>query len=47
MPYAPVRQVGRRPREATAGKGFERMPTAINMLFDGKNVDKLVVKTSG
>ena len=27
-------------------EGFEQLPTAINMLFDGKNVGKLVVKTS-
>ncbi len=32
----------------TVVEGFEQqLPTAINMLFDGKNVDKLVVKTSG
>ncbi len=30
----------------TVVEGFERLPTAINMLFDGKNVGKLVVKTS-
>jgi len=28
----------------TVVEGFERLPTAINMLFDGKNVGKLVVK---
>jgi NADPH-dependent curcumin reductase CurA len=31
----------------TVVEGFEQLPTAINMLFDGKNVGKLVVKTSG
>ena len=30
----------------TLVEGFEQLPTAINMLFDGKNVGKLVVKTS-
>jgi NADPH-dependent curcumin reductase CurA len=30
----------------TVVEGFEHLPTAINMLFDGKNVGKLVVKTS-
>ena len=30
----------------TVVEGFERLPTAINRLFDGKNVGKLVVKTS-
>ena len=30
----------------TVIEGFEQLPTAINMLFDGKNVGKLVVKTS-
>jgi NADPH-dependent curcumin reductase CurA len=30
----------------TIVEGFEQLPTAINMLFDGKNVGKLVVKTS-
>ncbi|WP_343708425.1 NADP-dependent oxidoreductase [Mycobacterium sp.] len=29
----------------TVVDGFEQLPTAINMLFDGKNVGKLVVKT--
>ncbi|OBF78436.1 NADP-dependent oxidoreductase [Mycobacterium sp. 852002-51613_SCH5001154] len=28
----------------TIVEGFEQLPTAINMLFDGKNVGKLVVK---
>ncbi|OBF53117.1 NADP-dependent oxidoreductase [Mycobacterium sp. 852002-53434_SCH5985345] len=28
----------------TLVEGFEQLPTAINMLFDGKNVGKLVVK---
>ncbi|MGZ4513574.1 MAG: NADP-dependent oxidoreductase [Mycobacterium sp.] len=28
----------------TVIEGFEQLPTAINMLFDGKNVGKLVVK---
>ena len=28
----------------TAVEGFEQLPTAINMLFDGANVGKLVVK---
>ncbi len=28
----------------TVVEGFEQLPTAINMLFDGKNVGKLVVK---
>ncbi|ORB82657.1 NADP-dependent oxidoreductase [Mycobacterium kansasii] len=31
----------------TVVTGFEQLPTAINMLFDGKNVGKLVVKVSG
>ncbi|BBX43561.1 NADP-dependent oxidoreductase [Mycobacterium simiae] len=31
----------------TVVEGFEQLPTAINMLFDGRNVGKLVVKTSG
>ncbi|MFL0179032.1 MULTISPECIES: NADP-dependent oxidoreductase [unclassified Mycobacterium] len=31
----------------TVVEGFEQLPTAINMLFDGKNVGKLVVKISG
>ncbi len=31
----------------TAVDGFDQLPTAINMLFDGENVGKLVVKTSG
>jgi NADPH-dependent curcumin reductase CurA len=31
----------------TVVEGFEQLPTAINMLFEGKNVGKLVVKTSG
>ncbi|OBJ50303.1 NADP-dependent oxidoreductase [Mycobacterium sp. 1423905.2] len=31
----------------TVVEGFEQLPTAINMLFDGANVGKLVVKTSG
>ncbi len=31
----------------TVVEGFEQLPTAINMLFDGKNIGKLVVKTSG
>jgi NADPH-dependent curcumin reductase CurA len=30
----------------TVVDGFEQLPTAINMLFDGKNVGKLVVKVS-
>ncbi|MEZ0352506.1 NADP-dependent oxidoreductase [Mycobacterium sp. pR1184] len=30
----------------TVVEGFEQLPTAINMLFDGKNVGKLMVKTS-
>ncbi|MGV0748794.1 NADP-dependent oxidoreductase [Mycolicibacter heraklionensis] len=30
----------------TVVEGFEQLPTAINMLFDGKNVGKLVVKIS-
>jgi len=25
-------------------EGFEQLPVAINMLFDGKNTGKLVVK---
>jgi NADPH-dependent curcumin reductase CurA len=25
-------------------EGFDQLPTAINMLFDGANVGKLVVK---
>jgi len=31
----------------TVVEGFEQLPTAINMLFDGKNIGKLVVKTAG
>jgi len=31
----------------TVVEGFEQLPTAINMLFDGKNVGKLMVKVSG
>lgn len=31
----------------TVVEGFEQLPTAINMLFDGKNVGKLVVKVAG
>ncbi len=31
----------------TVVEGFEQLPTAINMLFDGQNVGKLVVKLSG
>ena len=31
----------------TVVEGFEALPTAVNMLFDGANVGKLVVKTSG
>jgi NADPH-dependent curcumin reductase CurA len=31
----------------TVVEGFEQLPTAINMLFDGKNVGKLVVKING
>lgn len=30
----------------TVVTGFEQLPTAINMLFDGTNVGKLVVRTS-
>src|SRR3954451_1389699 len=30
----------------TVVEGFEQLPTAINMLFEGKNVVKLVVRTS-
>lgn len=30
----------------TVVEGFQQLPTAINMLFDGKNVGKLMVKTS-
>jgi NADPH-dependent curcumin reductase CurA len=30
----------------TVVEGFEQLPTAINMLFDGKNVGKLVVKVA-
>ncbi|HWB68999.1 MAG TPA: NADP-dependent oxidoreductase [Solirubrobacterales bacterium] len=30
----------------TVVEGFERLPTAINMLFDGANVGKLVVRVS-
>ena len=28
----------------TVVEGFDRLPTAINMLFDGQNTGKLVVK---
>jgi len=31
----------------TVVHGFEQLPTAINMLFDGANIGKLVVKISG
>jgi NADPH-dependent curcumin reductase CurA len=31
----------------TVVDGFEQLPTAINMLFDGTNVGKLVVKVAG
>ncbi len=31
----------------TVVEGFEQLPTAINMLFDGKNIGKLMVKISG
>ncbi|WP_158017067.1 NADP-dependent oxidoreductase [Mycobacterium basiliense] len=31
----------------TVVAGFEQLPTAINMLFDGTNVGKLVVKVAG
>ncbi|OBK21377.1 hypothetical protein A5634_10150 [Mycobacterium asiaticum] len=31
----------------TIVEGFEQLPTAINMLFDGKNVGKLMVKLNG
>ncbi|OBI98979.1 NADP-dependent oxidoreductase [Mycobacterium asiaticum] len=31
----------------TVVEGFEQLPTAINMLFDGKNVGKLMVKING
>ncbi|WP_099225444.1 NADP-dependent oxidoreductase [Mycobacterium persicum] len=31
----------------TVVEGFEQLPTAINMLFDGKNIGKLVVKVPG
>ncbi len=31
----------------TVVEGFEQLPTAINMLFDGKNVGKLMVKIAG
>ena len=31
----------------TVVDGFEQLPTAINMLFDGTNVGKLVVRISG
>ncbi|WP_118915248.1 NADP-dependent oxidoreductase [Mycobacterium shigaense] len=30
----------------TVVEGFEQLPTAINMLFDGKNVGKLIVKVA-
>jgi NADPH-dependent curcumin reductase CurA len=31
----------------TVVEGFEQLPTALNMLFEGKNVGKLVLKTAG
>ena len=31
----------------TVVEGFEELPTAVNMLFDGTNVGKLVVKLDG
>jgi hypothetical protein len=40
-------QQGRLTPLETVVEGFEQLPTAINMLFDGKNVGKLVVKTFG
>ena len=30
----------------TVVEGFEQLPTAINMLFDGANVGKLVVRVA-
>jgi hypothetical protein len=30
----------------TVVEGFERLPTAVNMLFEGANVGKLVVKVA-
>lgn len=37
-------QAGKLTPLETVVEGFEQLPTAINMLFDGKNVGKLVVK---
>ena len=31
----------------TVVEGFEQLPEAINMLFDGANVGKLVVRVDG
>jgi NADPH-dependent curcumin reductase CurA len=30
----------------TAVEGFERLPTALNMLFDGANTGKLVLRVA-
>jgi NADPH-dependent curcumin reductase CurA len=30
----------------TAIEGFEQLPTAINMLFDGANIGKLVLRVA-
>jgi NADPH-dependent curcumin reductase CurA len=38
---------GKRTALETVVVGFEQLPTAINMLLEGTNVGKLVVKTSG
>ena len=38
---------GKLTRLETVIEGFEQLPTAVNMLFDGKNVGKLVVNVSG
>ena len=35
---------GKLKAQETVVEGFEQLPVAINMLFDGKNTGKLVVK---
>lgn len=37
---------GRLKNRETVVEGFERLPTAINMLFDGANIGKLLVKVA-
>ena len=35
---------GRLKAQETVVEGFDQLPNAVNMLFDGKNTGKLVVK---